>query len=80
MPVTPLTGDIGQADLAVLDRYGDPRALLATSLAELTQLITTASHHQQRHDRARQWRDAAAAAAELYDGHPACRSPNWPPR
>jgi len=71
MPVTPLTGDIGQADLAVLEHHADPRALLALSLAELTQMITTASHHQQGHDRARQWRDAAAAAAELYGGHPA---------
>jgi transposase len=71
MPVTPLTGDIGQADLAVLEHYGDPRALLALSLAELTQMITAASHHQQGQDRARQWRDAAAAAVELYDGHPA---------
>src|SRR5215472_488054 len=71
MPVTPLTGDIGQADLAVLEHYGDPRALLAADLAELTQLITAASHHQQGHDRARQWRDAAAGAVELYGGHPA---------
>jgi transposase len=71
MPVTPLTGDIGQADLVVLERYSDPRALLAAGLAELTQLITAASCHQQGHDRARQWRDAAAAAVELYDGHPA---------
>ena len=71
MPVTPLTGDIGQADLTVLERYGDPRAVLAASLAELTQIITAASHHQQGHDRARQWRDAAAAAVELYNGHPA---------
>ena len=71
MPVTPLTGDIGQADLTLLERYGDPRAVLAASLAELTQIITAASHHQQGHDRARQWRDAAAAAVELYDGHPA---------
>jgi transposase len=54
MPVTPLTGDIGQADLAVLEHYGDPRALLAASLAELTQMIIAASHHQQGHDRARQ--------------------------
>jgi transposase len=28
MPVTPLTGDIGTADLAVLEHYADPRALL----------------------------------------------------
>src|SRR5215467_12310861 len=70
MPVTPLTGDIGQADLAVLERYGDPRALTAASLAELTQMIAAVSHHQQGQDRARQWRDAAAAAVELYGGHP----------
>jgi hypothetical protein len=71
MPVTPLTGDIGQADLAVLERYGDPRALLAAGLAELTQMITVASHHQQGCDRARQWHHAAAAAIELYQDHPA---------
>jgi transposase len=71
MPVTPLTGDIGQADLAVLEHYSDPRALLALGLAELTQMITAASYHQQGQDRARQWRDAAAAAVELYGGHPA---------
>jgi transposase len=71
IPVTPLTGDIGQADLAVLEHHSDPRALLAAGLAELTQMITAASHHQQGHDRAQQWRDAAAAAVELYDGHPA---------
>ena len=29
MPMTPLTGDLGKADLAVLERYADPRALLA---------------------------------------------------
>jgi len=71
MPVTPLTGDIGQADLAVLEHYGDPRALLAAGQAGLTQLITAVSHHQHGHDRARQWRDAAAAAAELYQDDPA---------
>jgi hypothetical protein len=25
MPMTPLTGDLGKADLAVLERYADPR-------------------------------------------------------
>jgi hypothetical protein len=71
MPVTPLTGDIGQPDPVALERYGDPRAPPAAGLAELTPLITAASHHQQGPDRARQWRDAAAAAIELHDGHPA---------
>jgi transposase len=71
MPVTPLTGDIGQADLAVLEHYGDPRTLLAADLGDLTQLIASVSHHQQGQDRARQWHHAAAAAIELYQDHPA---------
>ena len=71
MPMTPLTGDLGKADLAVLEHYADPRALLAAGVAELTTLITTVSHHQQGHDRACQWRAAAAAAVELYGDHPA---------
>jgi hypothetical protein len=57
MPMTPLTGDLGKADLAVLERHADPRALLAVSAAGLT-------------GRARQWRDAAAGV-ELYGDHPA---------
>ncbi len=40
MPMTPLTGDLGKADLQVLERYADPRALLAASVEELTSLIT----------------------------------------
>jgi hypothetical protein len=55
----------------VLERYGDPRVLLAAGEAELTRLITTTSGHQQGPLRAGQWRRAAAAAVELYDGHPA---------
>jgi transposase len=71
MPMTPLTGDLGKADLAVLEHHADPRALLAGTAAELTHLITTASNKQQGQQRARQWRDAAAAAVELYGDHPA---------
>jgi hypothetical protein len=71
MPMTPLTGDLGQADLAVLERYADPRALLAAGAADLTRLITTASGSQQGQERAGQWRAAAAAAVELYGDHPA---------
>ncbi len=71
MPMTPLTGDLGKADLAMLERYADPRALLAAGTAELTRLITTASGKQQGQERAREWRAAAAAAVELYDDHPA---------
>jgi transposase len=71
LPMTPLTGDLGKADLAVLERFADPRALLAAGPAELTRLITSASGHQQGQERALQWRAAAAAAIELYADHPA---------
>src|SRR5215468_10335302 len=71
LPMTPLTGDLGKADLAVLERYGSPHPLLAAGLAELTRLIATTSNQQQGLDRARQWRAAAAAAIELYGDDPA---------
>ena len=59
------------ADLAVLERWADPRALLAAGPARLTALIVKASHGHLGADRARQWRAAAAAAVELYADHPA---------
>jgi transposase len=71
LPMTPLTGDLGKADLAVLERYADPRALLAADLAELARLITSTSGHQQGQERALQWRAAATAATGLYGDHPA---------
>jgi transposase len=71
LPVTPLTGDLGKADLAVLESYADPRTLLAPSEARLTRRITTASNKQQGQERAGQWLAAAAAAIELYADHPA---------
>jgi transposase len=71
LPMTPLTGDLGAADLAVLERYADPRALARAGLARLTAAITKASNNHQGTERARQWIDAAQASLELYDGHPA---------
>lgn len=71
MPMTPLTGDLGAADLAVLARWADPRALLKAGPARLTSTIVKASHHHQGAARAGQWRAAAAAAVELYGDHPA---------
>jgi hypothetical protein len=70
MPMTPLTGDLGKADLAVLERWADPRALLAAGAAELTRLITVTLNQQQGEARARQWRAAAAAAVELVGSEP----------
>src|ERR1022692_4829658 len=41
LPMTPLTGDLGKADLAILEQHADPRELLAAGEAGLTRLITT---------------------------------------
>ena len=71
MPVSPLTGELGRADLAVLQRFADPRDLLAAGLETLTTLIETASHGHQRYARAVEWFVAAQAAVDLYGGHPA---------
>jgi transposase len=71
LPMTPLTRELGAADLAVLDRYADPRALARAGQGRLTAVITKASHGHQGTSRARQWLDAARASLELYAGHPA---------
>jgi transposase len=71
LPMTPLAGDLGVADLAILERYADPRALTRAGLARLTALIVKVSRNHQDAGRARQWLDAAQASLELYAGHPA---------
>lgn len=71
MPCSPLTGDLGVADLAVLERWADPRALLKAGPARLTATIAKASHGHQGAQRAQAWRGAATAAIELYADHPA---------
>jgi hypothetical protein len=42
LPLSPLSGDLGAADLAVLERYADPRALARAGQAELTAVIAQA--------------------------------------
>jgi transposase len=71
LPMSPLTGDLGLADLAVLERYADPRALVRAGIRRLTALIAKASHGHQGRDRAEQWLTAAEAALALYGEHPA---------
>ncbi len=71
LPMTPLTGDLGAADLAVLERYADPNALLKLGLKRLTALIAKHSNNHQGRDRARQWIAAAEASIELYGASPA---------
>ena len=71
MPMSPLTGDLGMADLAVLERFADPNALVKAGAKRLTALIAAASRKHQGAERAEQWIAAAKAALELYEGHPA---------
>jgi transposase len=71
MPMTPLTGELGVADLAVLERYADPNALLRLGLKRLTALIEKTSKGHQGIDRARQWITAAEASIALYGDHSA---------
>ncbi|MEO1065516.1 MAG: IS110 family transposase [Actinomycetota bacterium] len=71
LPMTPLTGDLGVADLAVLERWADPNALLTAGAKRLTTLIMKASNNHQGAERAQQWLQAARASIELYGDHPA---------
>src|SRR5438093_9756840 len=68
MPMSPLAGDLGQADLAVLERWADPNALLRAGRARLTGLIARVSRGQQARARAEEWLEAARASIELYAG------------
>lgn len=71
MPMTPLTGELGIADLAVLERYADPNALLKLGKSRLIKLIGPPSRGQLGAERAEQWLEAARLSIELYDCHPA---------
>lgn len=71
LPMTPLTGDLGVADLAVLERWADPNLLVKAGLKRVTAVIVKASNNHQGTDRAAQWLAAAEASLALYAGHPA---------
>jgi transposase len=71
LPCSPLVGELGQADLAVLERFADPHALLAAGQARLARLIAKASNNHLGATRATQWLTAAQAAVDLYADHPA---------
>ncbi|HZE05993.1 MAG TPA: IS110 family transposase [Solirubrobacteraceae bacterium] len=71
LPMTPLTGDLGMADMAVLERYADPNTLVKAGVKRLSALIAKASNNHLGEDRARQWIESAEAALALYAGHEA---------
>jgi transposase len=63
-----LSEGLNHTDLAVLERYADPRALLAAGPARLTRLITTTSRGQLGQAKAQALRTAAAEAVDLWEG------------
>jgi transposase len=71
MPMSPLTGDLSRSDLAVLERYANPNALLSLGKTRLTALIQRTSHNHTGADRAEAWLGAARAAVALYGGETA---------
>jgi hypothetical protein len=71
LPVTPLTGDLGKAGLAVLEQHAGPRELIGAGEAGLTRLISAVSGKRRGRERAGQWLAAAMAAIGLYGDHPA---------
>jgi transposase len=71
LPASPLAGELGQADLAVLERFADPHTLLGAGHARLQRVIAKASGGQQGAERATQWLQAAQAALDLYADHSA---------
>lgn len=71
LPMTPLTGDLGAADLAVLERWADPNQLLKAGVKRVTAVIAKASNNHQGAERADRWIAAAEASIALYAGHTA---------
>jgi transposase len=72
LPLSPLAGDLTNADLAVLLETGaDPHHLARLGKARLTRLITRASRGHLGAVRAQHWLDAAGEAIRLFQDHPA---------
>jgi transposase len=63
-----LSEGLNHTDLAVLERYADPRALLAAGPARLNRLITTTSRGQLGQAKVQALRTAATEAVALWDG------------
>jgi transposase len=68
-----ILGDqLGRAAMALLGRYGSPRAMLRVGKARIATLFIKNSNGQWRHDKAEQVLAAARAAIELWDGLDGC--------
>jgi transposase len=64
-------GELANCDIAVLERYGDPRKMLRAGVERLTRLINKVSRGHHGVARAEAWIGVARESVELYRGHPA---------
>jgi hypothetical protein len=80
-PTSPLVGELGMADLAVLERTGgDPHALLRAGPARLARLIGKASGGHHGAERATSGLPPPASPSNCTPTTPQWPSPIWPPR
>ena len=70
LPMSPLTGHLSVADMAVLERWADPHDLVKAGKARITKVIAVASNNHLGSSRAAEWLTAAHASLELYGDHP----------
>jgi hypothetical protein len=73
-----LGADLGRADLAVLERYGDPRAMVAAGRTRLARLITRASNGHLDAHRADAYRPAPGPPWRWTPTTPRSPSATWP--
>ena len=80
LPMTPLTGDIGAADLAVLERWADPHDLVKAGKARLTRVIAADSHGHRRPGAPKSGWPQPRLPSSSMASTPASPSPTWRPR
>jgi hypothetical protein len=68
---------LNRTDLAVLERYADPRALLGAGRTRLARLVRTESRGKLSDDKVRALRTAAEQALQLWGDDPPSRCPTW---
>src|SRR5829696_2915269 len=71
LALTPLTGELGLTDRAILERWADPNLLVKLGVKRLTAFIVKTSKAHQGGERAAQWINAAEASLALYAGRSA---------
>jgi hypothetical protein len=80
LPASPLVGELSQADLAVLERYPDPHALLAAGGTRLAGVIAKASNGQQGARRAEHGARLPRPRWSCTATTPPSPGRTWPPR